>query len=190
MSFGIPYTNLCVDQDGILKEDFVSNYIETRKRIEAATAQAEEAKRQLQGNATNIVEVATDNDCLLGRGRPFQSHPGNIRLSRVIEEHQAEFDNASKFEKTIITWRIVTLMKDQLNARFLERDDGGAGGDNNGGAGAVGSGSGAWRVCIDEAARAKIAYGFRSGHKSQARRSKGGGADGDMTITSKRRKVG
>ena len=145
-SFGIPSSHLSIDQEGTMREDIVELHLEKLR--------VHEAKIKDDG-ITNV--VATNSDVLLGRGKPFQDHPGNIGLAKIIEEWQPEFHDAEKFQKTVITWQIVKTIHEEVGGRFLEKDQD----------------TGKWRVCTNEAARAKVAYGFRARSRVQRRSGEG-----------------
>ena len=62
-------------------------------------------------------------DVLLGQGRRFRSHMGNIALDKMIEEKQKEYEDATtRFEKTCIVKGIVLKIK-ETGSRFLRADD-------------------------------------------------------------------
>ena len=152
MSFGISPSILSVDQKGDIKDGVVEEYIERLK-----TWEAEADRKSLESmdvtKTISDVEIATSKDVLLGRGSPYQTHPGNIRLGRIIETRQFEFNNAPRFQKTVITWEIVKLIQRDVGGRFLERDEV----------------TDTWKVCTDEAARSKVSSGFRVLSRSQRR---------------------
>ena len=162
MSFGIPASMLAIDHDGVLKREVVDQHID---RLKAIT----EAKRlkyglvSKSGTATKDIVLATDKDVLLGRGKPFQSHPGNLALAKIIQEKEDEFHAASKHQKTQMTWEILRTIQTQFGGRFLERDDNGCIDGEEGKRGVT------WKVCTAEAARNKVAYGFRSRAKMHKR---------------------
>ena len=156
MSFGIPQSIFLYDQDGNMKEDGIEMCIV-----------------KLQHDATNYfstkpfdgchyVEFATEKDVLLGRGVPYQTHPGNVLMQRLVEGKNEEFKAARKFEKTTIAWSIVRTIQLEFGGRFLERCD-----DDE----IYGTTAGAsWKVCSDEDARLKVSVGFRSITKRERRR--------------------
>ena len=90
------------------------------------------------------------NDILLGRGKPIQQRPGNIRFREMIdnhiigEKHDQDGNTSSKFAKKHPTIYIIHLVKGE-GGRFLKKlEDGG------------------W-VEVDEAtARAKVSHAFRT----------------------------
>ena len=107
---------------------------------------------------TTVFDFATDKDVILGRGVPIQSHPGNVKLAKLIEDRWYEHYESSKNQKTAISWEIVKLIKDD-GGRFLERETDTDSDD-----------FGKWKICNSEQARYKVSYGFRSLMKKQKQR--------------------
>lgn len=171
LSFGI--SSLTVDLDGNFKKELVEEYIKSQKALEKQRQQDNERfekSTERDNNATSkpfalagaARIVATDKDVLLGRGIPYQNHPGNIRLSKIIEQRLDEFNNAStKFHKTIITWDVLKTVQEEYGGRFLEKD---GSSDDDGNFATM-----TWKVCSNNAARFKVAYGFRSLNKIHRR---------------------
>lgn len=85
---------------------------------------------------------------LTGRGKPFQEHEGNIKLSKLIESRQGDYMKANRAGKTSISWEIVRLIQSE-GGSFLKKDEC----------------SGAWRKENDEIAREKVSHGFRTRSK-------------------------
>jgi hypothetical protein len=46
-----------------------------------------------------IITQPLPNDVLFGRGRPLQSHHGNLRFHRIINKFREQYKNARKDEK-------------------------------------------------------------------------------------------
>ena len=188
MSYGLPSSLFPYDHEGNMKNDFIDRCIKSSKAaypeselvvtdtVKSCSDAGEDTDINMTGhNIGDYVEVATDRDVLLGRGVPYQSHPGNIHLAKLIEEKDESFSKASKFDKTVITWELVKVIQDEYSGRFLERDCDGdnAGASDAANATSAAGGGGAWRVCTNEAARAKVAVGFRSRLKMQRRKENG-----------------
>ena len=184
MSFGIPLSSLTIDLSGNFKSCLVDEYIERQRSIEK-----ERRHQKQQSQAVNLISntsdpkpspfvavpvvriKATNNDVLLGRGIPYQKHPGNIRLSQIIEQRLDEFNNAStKFQKTILTWDVLKTVQEQYGGRFLEKD---GKTDDDGDFATM-----KWKVCSNDAARFKVAYGFRSLNKIHRRNATGSSTRG------------
>ena len=153
MRFGIAPGLLPVDSAGnYLSADF-DRYLEDRKRKE----ERREQERQIRlndgvGAGTTSEEYRTDyatqRDVILGRGKPYQDHPGNLKLANYIEEYRSAYVQADRLEKTCISWKIVQHVK-SLNGRFLKMDEE----------------SEYWVQVSDEVAREKVSHGFRTRHK-------------------------
>ena len=61
MTFGIPQGFLHIDQHGELRPDLVENYIKIRKK--------KEMQAKPDNDSAGVVEAASNNDVLLGRGK-------------------------------------------------------------------------------------------------------------------------
>jgi len=95
------------------------------------------------------IECPEQADVLFGRGWPKMNHPGNAHFRDAIESRLNEYNAAnSKKEKTIISWTVVSELRDS-GARFLREDE-----------------SGFWMEVSDEVARQKVSIGFRDIRKA------------------------
>ena len=206
LRYGIPAELFLFDHEGNMKHGIIDMCIQqiqnesnkyfptttTTTTTDVATAEHHPSSCCGCGCGGCCIEIAKDTDVLLGRGVPYQKHPGNVKLSKLIEERMEEFISASsKFEKTILTWEIVKKMKDEpYNARFLEKkknnvSSSSSGDDNNNSTTRTAgtrtctctSSVGTWKICSDEAARYKVAVGFRSNIKMGRRRRRNQSAD-------------
>lgn len=83
------------------------------------------------------------NDVLLGRGKLYYSHPGNLPLKRIVMARLVLYEEAGYAEKYKVSADVVEFIKSQ-SGRFL-RDDG------NG-----------WVEVDDETAIKKVSHGFRT----------------------------
>ena len=84
------------------------------------------------------------NDILLGRGKPIQQRPGNVRFREMLDKHIGKYDKGEKGAKAGITTSIVHLVKEK-GGRFLKELE-----------------HGGW-VEVDEAtARAKVSHSLRT----------------------------
>lgn len=137
-TFGIPTKFTPVDDNGtVLSSDF-ADFIEARK-----------AKESLQKGSTNnsdsIIECPGKFDILLGRGRPFQQHTGNLRLGTILDMNQKWYETADHGSKWIVSAAIVKLVQ-ASGGRFLSRAEGET----------------CWEVVEVEIAREKVAHRFRN----------------------------
>ena len=114
-----------------------------------------ETKRSGQNSSSDVtvqkavsnarIQSPTDFDVLLGRGRNYQLHPGNIRFRALIERYIEQYETSDKQDKTILAYTIIGLIKD-VSGRFLLRDDDGSG----------------FIEVDDVVAQTKVAHAFRS----------------------------
>jgi len=135
MTFGIPSDILPITPTGELKFDAHEELV---RRL----------RRRDDGCVKRIV-LPGGLDVLLGRGKPLQKHPGNLRYHHFVESYQDEYETASKLEKTNLSKRIVQAMKES-GGRFLKQDDAG------------------WMEIDDDTARYKVSHTFRN-HRIAAR---------------------
>ena len=91
----------------------------------------------------STVFVPASMDVLLGKGTPFQNHPGNIRLRELISDHIKHYDKAQRGEKKAIALGIIDAIR-QSGGLFLKQD------------------GGAWSRVTDEVARLKVTAAFRT----------------------------
>ena len=102
-------------------------------------------------NRRIFVAVANNQDVLFGRGKPYQVHPGNIRLAELIEERQVEYNRSNRSDKTSISWEIVHYILEQ-GGRFLKKEET----------------LDMWEQVQYVVAREKVAHGFRTPHRGAA----------------------
>ena len=69
-------------------------------------------------NSQKEVSVPGPLDILLGRGKSSKSSAGYLRLRNLIEQYSDEYDNAERYEKTVIVDYIVTALQ-QGGCRFV-----------------------------------------------------------------------
>jgi hypothetical protein len=66
------------------------------------------------------VEVEpTTRDILLGRGKPLQRHPGNVRFRELIACHAGNYELGDRFQKTVIAADVVATIRES-DGRFLK----------------------------------------------------------------------
>jgi hypothetical protein len=95
------------------------------------------------------IETPRPADVLFGRGRPYQSHFGNVRLHRIVDRHKERYSLSRRFDKLAIVDLIVYQVKsggDGAEAgRFLKRAENGE----------------YWEEVADDVAREKVSCYFR-----------------------------
>jgi len=98
--------------------------------------------------AVSDIYLPTSKDILFGRGKPFQQHAGNLRLSMMLESLQERYETLPRHEKTTLAEDVVRGF--QANgSRFLRR----ATNDLDGVL---------WEEVKDSEAREKVSQLFRS----------------------------
>jgi hypothetical protein len=136
-AYGIPRDILPVDDDG---KYLITGFRETME---------ERKKKQLEHNeATELngrIENPTEQDVLLGRGRPFQVFPGNLRLARITDELLSRYQAMRVGEKGVVADEVIRRIRD-TGGRFLKRADDGE----------------TWVEVIDAVSRDKTSQGFQT----------------------------
>ena len=132
MTFGISQSILPFNEDGEIQGYFIENFRRKRLSVEAE-------RREAQGDR---VDYPSMKDVLLGRGRPYQYHPGNVHLANLIKARREEYNAADRWQKTVISYDVARMIADN-GGRFLQRHDSG------------------WKVVDQGVARDKVASSFR-----------------------------
>jgi hypothetical protein len=111
-----------------------------------------------------LIETPEPSDILFGRGKPFQSHPGNIRLHEIVNLQKDNYSRSRRFDKLAIADAIVHQIKTEgaPPGRFLRRVEG----------------QDCWEVVPDELAREKVSHALRGKVKQANRGSRWDGASG------------
>jgi hypothetical protein len=109
------------------------------------------SKNNEKGRSSSSTSIRPeDTDVLMGRGRPFQSHPGNLRLHRIVNLHKAQYVQSRRYDKLAIAERVVHEIKhggDGLKpGRFLRKKEGTE--DD-------------WEIAPDLVAREKVSHALR-----------------------------
>ena len=69
-----------------------------------------------------LIAVATFKDVLLGRGKPYQIHPGNVYLNQAVLRLLSQYQKADKKEKKQISLDVIQEIQEKHGGRFLRRD--------------------------------------------------------------------
>jgi len=67
-----------------------------------------------------VITIVRKFDVLFGKGKT-RKHVGNLRCAYLVEQHEIEYENANKIDKTLIASKIVNIVKEN-NGRFLKND--------------------------------------------------------------------
>ncbi|CAJ1970318.1 unnamed protein product [Cylindrotheca closterium] len=161
-TFGINSILLAVSQSGEKKTEKHRELMKVIKSIEVAKLLTPEKLTVLVPSATDV---------LLGRGKPIQNHPGNIRLGLIAESQLEEYDEiANRLDKTKLAEMTMAKMKD-AGVRFLSRDD-----------------NGFWELAAERLARERVSSTFRTvrDRLKVSRRSTKAPSPADSTVARKR----
>jgi hypothetical protein len=136
MCYGIPHHLLPLTSDHKLKNKNHLDYLAMRMIADDVMAGSKACNR------INMIDLPSNNDVLLGKGKPIQEYRGNQKLSLLVDTFVEEYDKKSKLEKTAMAAEIVQKVK-EYNGRFLTKD------------------SGIWIEVSDDLARDKVSHMFR-----------------------------
>ena len=142
MTFGINLQD-CLDPGrGVLSKDRIANYLDERRLKEAATQQQESAWLACRPGA---VLYPTSKDVLMGRGRPFITWPGNVRLPQRVSPYLDQYVDMKDIFSGKAAIVLEVLDEIQLEGgRFLKRN------------------SGYWEIADDQKAKEKVSQIFRA----------------------------
>jgi hypothetical protein len=129
MTFGIPIKRFPITDGRSLNIKRHQEWIATRRKLES--------------EGGYLICIPSRGDVLFGRGRPFQDHPGNLRLNFILESKLPEYNSTKKMHKRKLASEIVEMIK-SAGGRFLRP------------VGAM------WEEVDDEIANEKVLHTFRS----------------------------
>ena len=144
----------------------------TTEEVVVSSSSAAASPLSLNNSGTSIVGCPTSCDVLFGRGKPFQSHPGNIRLHKIVDLYKARYSQARRHKKTEMAEEIVQIIK--------------CGG--GGSAGSAGSGStmaGRFLKRLDDDVWVEVSDIVAREKVSHALRGNGGGTNNNKSTTIK-----
>jgi hypothetical protein len=120
MTFGIPIDDFPISSSGELKIDRHKEFLEMLRRRESKHISMMVAGEERKP----IINIPSRSDVLFGRGKPFQQHPGNLRLNMLVESMAEEYDSKRmRKEKTAFADEVAEEMK-RTGVRFLHKVDG------------------------------------------------------------------
>ena len=147
MCYGIPHNLIPLTSEYKLKIKNHLDYLEMRMI-------AENPMNGSDGSKIKMIDLPSNNDVLLGKGKPIQEYRGNQKLSLLVDTLVEQYDTKSKSEKTAMAAEIVHKVK-ASKGRFLSKD------------------SGIWTEVSDDMARDKVSHMFR--HQRQKANIQGSG---------------
>jgi hypothetical protein len=114
MTYGIPHHLIPVTADGKIK---LKNHLASIEMRRVAEAYA-------QNSVIETVELPLASDILLGRGKPFQEHTGNLRLHALVDEYRGLYHGPpDNMDKTTLAEAIVKMVQG-ASGRFLSKERG------------------------------------------------------------------
>ena len=111
MTFGLPIHTFPIGGEGELKTG------EFQKWIKKQLIKDGVLRQSLHFDA---IDLPSSKDVLMGKGKPFQLHPGNVRLRYLCELQLDEYNASRKGDKSEVACRVV-----EQCGRFLKRDSNG-----------------------------------------------------------------
>eukprot|EP00980_Cylindrotheca_fusiformis_P031288 scaffold26125_cov162-Cylindrotheca_fusiformis.AAC.1 len=160
MSFGIPIKVFPVTLDGSLQLANHVKWIEKRRKKEAYLNK----NLPIEG----AVDLPSNHDVLLGRGKHIFGHPGNRLWQELVATYYDQYDQVPKDDKTKLADQIVDIVRG-YSGRFRKLDNE----------------SGMWVEASRLEARDKVTHRFRQNRKSGL---KGGSTHSNEPAVTKTRK--
>lgn len=169
--------------EGQWQTDRHASWIERQKRDEILVREAL-TKKTLSASADRIASGETEAqickgeesnhlvpgrfDVLFGQNKTIRQHTGNLRAMHLVQMYSSHYENANKYQKTEVADRIVNIIIEDSQARFLRWDE-----DQEG-----------WVPVDHDTAREKISHYFRY-MRSKVFKSEKKGACGNGSKTKK-----
>lgn len=147
MCFGIPHRLIPLTEDYKIKTKNHLEFLAMRKI-------AEQFDADKNNEYIKMTDLPSNNDVLLGKGKPIQEFCGNQRLCARIDDHLGQYNMKSKSEKTALAADIVNKVR-MSNGHFLSKE------------------SGIWTEVSDDVARDKVSHMFRHQRQKGRATSKG-----------------
>eukprot|EP00980_Cylindrotheca_fusiformis_P005718 scaffold1192_cov58-Cylindrotheca_fusiformis.AAC.12 len=127
-SHGISLSTCPVDSCGEIRQkvldSWYGNHLEYMKStglcVDQLVCSIPSGTREVLNSHPNF--DVRESDVLLGRGRRFQEHPGNVRFRNALEDYRDAYDSARRNQKR----RITVALREMLAAdgfRFLKQVD-------------------------------------------------------------------
>jgi hypothetical protein len=123
LTFGVPRRCFPISSTGELLVEKHGEFIEMRRQQERDRGNTVVDQRNPSTTyASRNIIVPKNDDVLLGRGRPFQEHAGNMRCNYVIVETMEQYEAASRNDKTTIARNVLEKIK-EYGGRFLKQNN-------------------------------------------------------------------
>lgn len=172
MTYGIPHHLIPISAQGRIDTKHILQMIEMkqnladyRKSTAAATTTATTTatgpgEKNQNGNGEKgerplkMLTLPGLHDVLLGKGKPFQQHAGNMRLHMLVDQLLPKYDKLSRTEKTELAADVVRGLQKTTGGRFLTQE------------------CGIWIEISDDIAREKVSHLFRARRKAFVKHQK------------------
>jgi hypothetical protein len=138
MTFGIPKDAVPVDSKHVLDPGPHESYIQERRQKERESELQEAARHD-----SDDIPYPKSQDVLVGRGRPFQEHMGNIRYLELVDANMQRYTESIDRNTKSSIFRDVIRTIHERGARFLQCKNG------------------KWVEATETAAREKVSHSFR-----------------------------
>ncbi|CAJ1968982.1 unnamed protein product [Cylindrotheca closterium] len=116
--------------------------------------QRQRRQERLKGPIRSTTSVPFCEDVLLGKGTPFQIHPGNKKLRKLVVDWQKEYEKARRGGKMVIAQECVAAIRSN-GGLFLKQQDGKT-----------------WCVVDNDVAVTKVTALFRTPRRTQRKRER------------------
>ena len=123
LGFGIPIDLIPYTQSGSIKKTNLNRWIAKHMARDMDAL----ASFNNGGTPFSGVDVPTRHDVLLGKGKPFQRHAGNVCLRELAETYVDEYQSADPLflnKKMEVVSKVISIVKER-SGRFLVKDEDG-----------------------------------------------------------------
>ncbi|KAG7368545.1 hypothetical protein IV203_031288 [Nitzschia inconspicua] len=126
LTFGIPTKSIPISNSGELLVEKHGEFLAMRLKQETQISIADFNGDSISNDRSPPVRIVVPKnaDVLLGRGRPFQEHPGNMRCNFEVLAAMEEYERVSRKEKTVIARNVIAKIWrtfHQANRRSMGR---------------------------------------------------------------------
>lgn len=177
LTFGIPRKCFPISNSGELLMEKHAEFLAMRRKHEehSGLTHGHDCDGVSLSHQPRHIILPKNIDVLLGRGRPFQEHTGNMRCNFVVMAAMEEYERVSRNDKTGIARDVIAKIK-AYGGRFLKQNEG------------------VWEEVDDSEALRKISHSFRT-HRQLLRAQQAttsgtsnepDGPDDDLGATNKR----
>jgi hypothetical protein len=124
-TYGIPVNNNYIQPDGYVSLKFHQEWVMMQKSKENQNLPVVHStiiSNNVEADDDDYAENITvgQNDVLFGKHKQIREHPGNRDFCILVQTYQVEYEQATKFGKTAIAERIVSLIHAEYGGRFLK----------------------------------------------------------------------